>query len=264
MATTARGPYRPCTDRRSSRDRINADTNPQVLTHGHLPAGVRQNGEPRYGRNGLDTRTASPMPDLTRREAKLLEAFEQHVERTGVVPTRTELRIAMGWESLGTVQYFLNRLTSKGAIEIVHGESRGVGLASPVSGTDDIPIIGRLVPDADLLAEENIEDTVSKSTAAALFRTRTDFLLRVQDDSMAGAGIRAGDLVAAQKASDAGHGSMVVASVAGEASVRRLLRDNGHAALVPDNPDFQRISFGDSQFEIKGIVVGSVRHRTST
>ena len=81
---------------------------------------------------------------------------------------------------------------------------------------------------------------------------------------MAGAGIRAGDLVAAQKASDARHGSMVVASVAGEASVRRLLRDNGHAALVPDNPDFQRISLGDEQFEIKGIVVGSLRHRAST
>ena len=264
MGTTARGPYRPCSDRRPSRERIAPDTYPQVLRHGYLPAGARQNGEPRYGRNGLDTRATSPMPDLTRREAKLLEAFEQHVERTGAVPTRAELQVAMGWESLGTVQYFLNRLTSKGAIEIVHGESKGVGLASPVSGTDDIPIIGRMVPDADLLAEENIEDTVSASTAAALFRTRTDFLLRVQDDSMVGAGIRAGDLVAAQKASDAQHGSMVVASVAGEASVRRLLRDNGHAALVPDNPDFQRISFGDGQFEIKGIVVGSVRHRAST
>ncbi len=204
------------------------------------------------------------MPDLTRREAKLLEAFERHVERTGEVPSRTELRIAMGWESLGTVQYFLNRLTSKGAIEIVHGESRRVGLASPVSGADDIPIIGRIVPDADLLAEENIEDSVSASTATALFRTRTDFLLRVRDESMAGAGIHAGDLVAAQKASDARHGSLVVAAVDGDVTVRRLLRDNGHADLVPDNPDFQRVSSGDGQFEIKGIVVGSVRHRAST
>ena len=204
------------------------------------------------------------MPDLTRREAQLLEAFEQHVERTGRVPSRADLQNAMGWESLGTVQYFLNRLTSKGAIELVHGDPADRGPGGSPSAVGDIPILGRIAADSELFADENVEDTVSASTAIALFRIRTDFLLRVPDDSMAGSGIQAGDLVAVQKTTDARHGSLVVASVDGEVTLRRLHRDNDRTVLVADNPDFRRSPPGDEQFRIEGIVVGSLRHRDAT
>ncbi|MCY4430645.1 MAG: hypothetical protein OXC11_09665, partial [Rhodospirillales bacterium] len=98
---------------------------------------------------------------MTRREAQLLEAFEQHVERTGRVHSRTGLRSAMGWQSLGTVQYFLNRLASKGAIELVHGDSPDRRPRRSPSATGDIPILGRIAADSELLADENmnIEDT---------------------------------------------------------------------------------------------------------
>lgn len=216
------------------------------------------------GRSNAVAPPIRTMPDLTRREAQLLEAFEQHVERTGRVPSRTELQNAMGWQSLGTVQYFLNRLASKGAIELVHGDSAGRGPGRSPSATSDIPILGRIAADSELLADENIEDTVSASTAVALFRIRTDFLLRVPDDSMAGSGIHAGDLVAVQKATDARPGSLVVVRVAGEVTLRRLHHDNGRTVLVPDRPDFQRGPPDDEQFQIEGIVVGSLRHRSAT
>ena len=174
----------------------------------------------------------------------------------------------MGWQSLGTVQYFLNRLASKGAIELVHGDSPDRRPRRSPSATGDIPILGRIAADSELLADENmnmnIEDTVSASTAFALFRIQTDYLLRGPDDSMAGSGIHAGDLVAVQKATDARHGSLIVASVAGEITLRRLHRDNGRTLLVPDKPDFQRGPPGDEQFRIEGIVVGSLRHRGET
>ena len=172
----------------------------------------------------------------------------------------------MGRQSLGTVQYFLNRLASKGAIELVHGDSPDRQPRRSPSAIGDIPILGRIAADSELLADENmnIEDTVSASTAFALFRIQTDYLLRVPDDSMAGSGIHAGDLVAVQKATDARHGSLIVASVAGEITLRRLHRDNGRTVLVPDNPDFQRGPPGDELFRIEGIVVGSLRHRGET
>jgi SOS-response transcriptional repressor LexA len=89
----------------------------------------------------------------------------------------------MGWRSPGTVQYFLNRLTGKGAIELVHGDSTDRDPRGTPPAAGDIPILGRIAANSEPLADENVEDTVSASTATALFRIRTDFLLRGPDDS---------------------------------------------------------------------------------
>ena len=78
---------------------------------------------------------------------------------------------------------------------------------------------------------------------------------------MSGAGIDDGDLVAVRKAEDARHGEIVVALVDGEAAVRRLRRDSGHDALVAEHPDDDAIRVEGNGFEIRGVVVGSLRDR---
>ena len=201
------------------------------------------------------------MPQLTPRESRLLEVIGEHLERTGFPPTRAELRTAMGWKSLSTVQHYLNRLRKKGSIHFVRGAARSIRLLAPVRAADRIPIVGRIAAGSPLLSDENIENTVPADAVVPLFRTRPDFFLRVQGESMSGAGIRDGDLVAVRKAADARNGDIVVACMDGEATLKRLLRNNGHLALVPEHPDHEPIPISGERFEIRGIVVGSLHDR---
>ena len=155
----------------------------------------------------------------------------------------------MGWKSLSTVQYFLSRLRDKGAVTGRSARSIRV-LVDPVLPPDAVPTIGRVAAGAPLLSDEHIEATAPADTVMALFRTRPDFFLRVEGESMAGAGIRDGDLVAVRKACDAHDGQIVVACVDGKATLKRLRRDNGHLALVPENSDFDTIVVTDDRFDV--------------
>ena len=201
------------------------------------------------------------MPELTRREAELREAIAEHILRTGGAPSRAELQAAMGWKSLSTVQYFINRLRAKGVVTLAgEGKSaRNVRLVEPPSAS--VPVIGRVAAGVPLLADENIEARIPVEAARALFGTAPDFFLRVQGDSMSGAGIRDGDLVAVRKAADARNGDIVVACVDGEATLKRLLRNNGHLALLPEHPGYAPIPVADGRFEIRGIVIGTFSER---
>ena len=69
-----------------------------------------------------------------------------------------------------------------------------------------------------------------------LFRNpASTFLARVSGDSMTGAGIHPGDLVAVDRALRPGHGSIVVAVVEGEHTIKRLQLRAGTPWLVAEN-----------------------------
>ena len=202
---------------------------------------------------------------LTPRETAVRNAIADHVRRTGFPPTRDELRAVMGWKSASTVQYFVGRLREKGALEIIDGAARGLRLAGPPRPASAIPILGRIIAGAalggDKDVDKDVEASIPAAAAGALFRWRPDYFLRVRDDSMRGAGIDDGDLVAVREAEDARDGQIVVACVDGEATVRRLQRGNGHVTLVAESPDRDAIPVECDGFEIRGIVVGSLRDR---
>lgn len=198
---------------------------------------------------------------LTPRETAVRNAIADHVRRTGLPPTRDELRTAMGWKSASTVQHFVGRLREKGVIEVIDGAARGLRLAGPPHPAGAIPILGRIVAGTASGDDEYVEASIPAAAAGALFRWRPDYFLRVRDDGMRGAGINDGDLVAVRTAEDAQHGQIVVACVDGDATVRRLQRDNGRVALVAERPGREAIRAGGGGFEIRGIVVGSLHER---
>jgi DNA polymerase V len=65
------------------------------------------------------------------------------------------------------------------------------------------------------------------------------YLVRVMGESMAGAEIHAGDLLAVDKHMEADHGHIVVAVVEGDCTVKRLERRGDDWWLVPANPAFK-------------------------
>ena len=86
------------------------------------------------------------------------------------------------------------------------------------------------------------------------------FLFSVQGHSMQGAGILDGDKVVVDRAVDARHGHIVVATVDSEFTLKRLYQRHNRVELHPENPAFPPIQFtGSTQLQIWGVVVGVVR-----
>ena len=81
------------------------------------------------------------------------------------------------------------------------------------------------------------------------------FFVRVHGHSMADAGITPGDILVVDRALTAVSGSIVIAAVDGELTVKRLKKSRGRVLLVPENPDYPATEIGPEQsFEVWGVV----------
>ena len=87
------------------------------------------------------------------------------------------------------------------------------------------------------------------------------FVVRVEGDSMTGAGICNGDLLVVDRAREAASGSIVVAVVDGELTVKRLQIDRKkRVRLAPENPAFRPIEVREgSDLVIWGVVAHVIR-----
>lgn len=85
------------------------------------------------------------------------------------------------------------------------------------------------------------------------------FFLRVQGDSMRDAGILDGALVAVEGGREPVPGDIVVASIAGEFTLKRYRRGRHGAELHPANPDYpvMRLPPGE-ELMIFGVVVAAI------
>lgn len=92
-------------------------------------------------------------------------------------------------------------------------------------------------------------------------RPLSTFFLRVEGDSMSGAGIMSGDLIVVDKAATPRAGTIVVAEVEGEFTVKHLERDGAGAwQLRADSPRWPQGPLPSmSEFRIWGTVVAVVR-----
>jgi DNA polymerase V len=92
-------------------------------------------------------------------------------------------------------------------------------------------------------------------------RPEATFFLRVQGDSMIGAGIHDGDLLIVDKSLTPQHGSIVIAEVHGELTVKRLYRKNGVISLRAENPAYRAIPINEeSQLVVWGVVTNVVHN----
>ena len=197
-------------------------------------------------------------PRLTARAQEVLDAIRELAEANGRPPTREELRQALGWKSVSTVAHFLHRLQALELVEVTPKVARGIRVThgSPTG----IPILGRIVAGAPLLSDHHLLGHVPESAARALFKARPDFFLQVRGDSMNGAGILHGDLIAVRAADDADDGAIVVACLKGDTTVKTLRRDErGGIRLEAANPAFPPIAITTPEFRIQGVVVGCLR-----
>ena len=82
------------------------------------------------------------------------------------------------------------------------------------------------------------------------------FFVRVEGDSMIGAGIHNNDLLVVDKSLPATHRRIVVAVIDGDFTVKRLdLTDPNHPVLLAENPEYPDIHLKEgSELEVFGVV----------
>ena len=92
-------------------------------------------------------------------------------------------------------------------------------------------------------------------------RPAATFMLTVEGDSMIGAGIHDGDWLVVDRSKAAENGSIVIAVVHGELTVKRLHQDESGIQLMPENPAFKAIKISDeSELHIWGCVTHAIRN----
>jgi DNA polymerase V len=72
------------------------------------------------------------------------------------------------------------------------------------------------------------------------------YYLRVEGDSMSGAGVINGDIVVVDKSLEPKSGDIVVAAVDGEFTLKHLKRDGAKAWLVAAHPDYPPIALHEA------------------
>ena len=197
------------------------------------------------------------MQGLTKRQSQILDMIKRSLRQHGYPPTRAEISAAFGFKSPNAAEEHLRALARKGCIEVVPGTSRGIRLTGPTG----LPLVGRVRAGAPILAQEHIEEHID--LAASFFHPPADFLLRVLGDSMTGAGILDGDLLAVRSTPVARSGQIVVARINDEVTVKRLRRSQGRRriTLLPENDAYDPIvvDLRREDFHIEGQGVGILR-----
>lgn len=103
-------------------------------------------------------------------------------------------------------------------------------------------------------ADDHVEDRIDLHDYVVRHPQAT-FFVRVQGDSMINAGIHEGDILVVDRSLEAREGSIVIAVLDGELTVKRLRRKNNKVELVPENDRYPVITVGPEQeFRIWGVV----------
>ena len=184
----------------------------------------------------------------------------------------------MEFASIGSVQDVVAALRKKGFLEVPDKQvaraliltNMAEGLYAVDAGDDELsddvwtlPCLGA-VPAGNPVEAIEARVGVMSFSAGLLPRPRPRreslFGLRAKGESMIGAGILDGDWLVVQSRSEAPVGTIVVAKVEEEITVKRLMQDRRRGLyLQPENDAFQPIFGGEQPFSIVGRVVALQR-----
>lgn len=194
-------------------------------------------------------------PQLTARQAEILEVIRNHVAETGMPPSRPELGRILGIASTNGVFKHLDALAKKGAIELIPNAARGIRVLET-----GLPLVGRVAAGSPILAIENMLGRYPVDPN--LFNPRADYLLQVSGLSMRDDGILDGDWIVVHRTTEAKNGQIVIVRIGNDVTVKRFKMRGQKAELIPSNPDYQTMHFDLTRetLSIEGVAVGVIRN----
>jgi repressor LexA len=193
---------------------------------------------------------------LTERQAEVLEFIGDAIRTNGMAPTVKEICTHFGFASPKAAQDHVSALVKKGALEKLGNKARA--LRPVFGGARGIAILGDMAAGTPIAALENLRGTLELDS---LFGTGRLFAVQVKGDSMRDGGILDGDFVIVRIQPTVENGAIVVAYIAGEATVKRVVKTRRGYRLQPENAAHRPIDIDAStdDFRLAGPVVGVIR-----
>ncbi len=194
---------------------------------------------------------------LSKRQMAIYEYICAYTKERGYPPSVREIGSAVGLASPSTVHMHLKVLQERGlikrdskkprTIEVVSSstssENASPSLASPEQDTSSnamrLPLVGRVAAGVPILAEQNVEETLTLPTS--IVGDDSSFILRVHGQSMINAGIFDGDYIVVKEQHDAHDGEIVVALIDDSATVKTFYRERDRVRLQPENDSMSPI-----------------------
>lgn len=203
---------------------------------------------------------------LTKRQRSVYEFIESYIHEKGFGPTVREIAEAVNLSSPSTVHVHLKTLEEKGYIVRDPLKSRSIALphtadvdlsfgSEGFDNTLSLPLVGNVAAGEPILAEQNIETTMTLPTE--LVGDAASFILSVHGDSMIEIGINNGDYVVVKQQNVARNGEIVVALIEDGATVKRFYKEANHIRLQPENSSLDPIIV--KECTIVGKVVAVLR-----
>ena len=199
------------------------------------------------------------MKTLTNRQKEILDLIKSYIVDYGFPPTRAEISKILGFKSANAAEQHLRAIEKKGYIQILSGASRGIVLSEDEEM--GIPVIGLVAAGGPILAQENIEKRVPVSQS--LLKESVDYYLRVKGDSMIDVGIYEEDLIGVKKTTDFKVGTVVVARINDEVTVKTLKKFSSEEVILKaENKNYSDIKINPSVDELnfEGTCVGLLRN----
>ena len=181
------------------------------------------------------------------RKTKVLAFYRAHKR----MPSITELMELFALESRSSAFYIANRLVEDGVLE-----KDTTGKLIPASGLFSAPVVGRIRAGFAAPAEEELADTISIGDYL-LNDPNASYLLKVEGDSMEGAGIRDGDMVIFERTHDVKPGDIVVALTEDGYTLKYLRKRGKTFYLEAANDRYPDIH--PQEGEIQGKVTATFR-----
>jgi len=169
---------------------------------------------------------------------------------------------SLGFESLGTVNWYVKTLEEQGHLCRVKGPNgkRALTLIEEEHATTTtacLPLLGLIAAGEPIEALENPEMV---DVPPSLLHP-DNYILQVKGDSMIDEQIYDGDYIIAKKTQTARSGQIVVALINGEATLKYYIQKSDGVELHPRNSDFPVIKVNpQDDFHINGVLLYSFRH----
>lgn len=198
---------------------------------------------------------------LGKRQLAIYDFIRTYSTEHGYPPSVREIGAAVGLASPSTVHMHLKVLEEHGLIRRDSKKPRTIEVVDKqASSADDqvpqasvsqdvdrnlisLPLVGRVAAGTPILAEQNVEETLTLPTS--IVGDASSFILRVRGESMINAGIFDGDYIVVKEQRDAHNGEIVVALIDDSATVKTFYRERDRVRLQPENDSMDPIYIDD-------------------
>ncbi|MFQ3621071.1 MAG: transcriptional repressor LexA [Spirochaetales bacterium] len=176
------------------------------------------------------------MKTLTYRQKQILDYIRSYIDEHQFPPSMREISERFSISVRGAYDH-VKALERKKFVRLDANHYRSLVILDRLNGVEKIhrvPLLGSVAAGKPLFSDENWERYIA--IPAELLGKGNYFALRVQGDSMIGAGIYNGDLAIVKQQPDAENGQIVVAMVEDAVTLKRLFKEKNRIKLQSENP----------------------------